>query len=465
MDFKQLARTLQRRWITVVSMLIVALGIASVVSFVLMDTEYESQAKIFVAPDSQSLTETATSSYLVQTRITSYAELADHNEVLALVQDELKSDLPGIGVDELEDAVSAEGESTSLILTVKARAADPQDAQLIAAAASKVIAQYLREIETPTGQSRSQITTTVTDRATFNDSPASPKLLLNYAAAAVIGLLLGIALAVLRDLLDHTMKTFEEVEQVAGAPVMASVAFDKSVQRTPLLSDVQGFSPRAEAFRLLRTNLQYLDLDEQPRALVISSPLPGEGKTSTSTNLAVALAQAGRRVLLLDGDLRRPRIAELLDLESKVGLTTVLVGKTTLAESIQVHQPTGLAFLAGGPIPPNPTEVLQAAATRALIERVRDMFDIVIIDAPPLLPVADAAILARAADGALLVCRHGKTTEEELAGAATRLETVGARLFGVVVNMVPRRAREGYSYYYYEDEQLLNIKASSSKGA
>src|SRR3546814_6796418 len=108
--------------------------------------------------------------------------------------------------------------------------------------------------------------------------------------------------------------------------------------------------------------------------------MPVEGKTSTSTNLAIALAQAGRRVLLVDGDLRRPRVADLLDLEAKVGLTTVLVGKSTLAESIQTHKPTGLSFLAGGPIPPNPTEVLQAAATRDLVRGLRDMFDIVIIE-------------------------------------------------------------------------------------
>ncbi|WP_110208515.1 polysaccharide biosynthesis tyrosine autokinase [Nocardioides daejeonensis] len=453
MDFKQLARTLQRRWVTIVAMLVVALGIASLVSFVVMDTQYESEAKIFVSADSQSITETVGASYFVQTRITSYAELADHEQVLRQVAAKLGDNAP----DDLAGAVSAEAEATSVILTVKAHADTPELAQQIAAAESEVLAEYIREIETPRGQERSQITTTITNEATYDDKPSSPKLLLNFAAAGVIGLLLGIALAIVRDILDHTLKSFEDVSRVAGAPVMASVAFDKSVQRQPLLSDVHGFSPRAEAFRLLRTNLQYLDLDEQPKCLVISSPVPGEGKTSTSTNLAVALAQAGKRVLLLDGDLRRPRIADLLGLESRVGLTTVLVGKSTLAESIQIHQPTGLSFLAGGPIPPNPTEVLQAAATRALIQRVREMYDIVIIDAPPLLPVADAAILAHAADGALLICRHGKTTEEELAGAAARFETVGARLFGVVVNMVPRRAREGYSYYYYEDEQLLNL--------
>jgi receptor protein-tyrosine kinase len=182
---------------------------------------------------------------------------------------------------------------------------------------------------------------------------------------------------------------------------------------------------------------------------VITSAIAGEGKTSTSTNLAVALAQAGRRVLLIDGDLRRPRVAALLGLESSVGLTTVLVGRTKLEESIQRHQASGVYFLAGGPTPPNPTEVLQSQATHELLAKLRAAYDAVIIDAPPLLPVADAAILGTAADGAIMVTRHGKTHREELEAATQRLEKVGARLFGTVVNMIPKRSGGSYSYYYY----------------
>jgi receptor protein-tyrosine kinase len=260
---------------------------------------------------------------------------------------------------------------------------------------------------------------------------------------------LGAGLALVRDLLDNTVKSVEDVEEVTGAPVMASVGIDKTMAKQPMLTDVKGFSPRGEAFRMLRTNLQYLDLDNPPKSLVITSAIAGEGKTSTSTNLAVALAQAGRRVLLIDGDLRRPRVASLLGLESSVGLTTVLVGRTKLEESIQRHQASGVYFLAGGPTPPNPTEVLQSQATHDLLAKLRAAYDAVIIDAPPLLPVADAAILGTAADGAILVTRHGKTHREELEAATQRLEKVGARLFGTVVNMIPKRSGGAYSYYYY----------------
>jgi receptor protein-tyrosine kinase len=224
----------------------------------------------------------------------------------------------------------------------------------------------------------------------------------------------------------------------------------------PLLTDTPGNNARSEALRVLRTNLQFLDLDQEAKSFVVTSAVPGEGKTSTSTNLAIALAQAGKKVLLVDGDLRRPRLASLLNLESAVGLTTVLVGRSDLRSTIQVHAASGVNVLTSGPIPPNPSEVLQSRATKDLMKLLRESFDTVIIDAPPLLPVADAAIMATQVDGAILVVRHGKTTKDQVKLAANRVGQVGARLFGVVVNMTPRRGGSefgydyGYGYGYYE---------------
>ncbi|NHA01537.1 CpsD/CapB family tyrosine-protein kinase [Nocardioides sp. W3-2-3] len=177
---------------------------------------------------------------------------------------------------------------------------------------------------------------------------------------------------------------------------MASIGFDNDIRSAPLLTDLGGFAARTEAFRLLRTNLQFIDLDHQPRCLVISSAVPGEGKTMTSTNLAVALAQTGRNTLIIDADLRRPRVATTLGLDPAIGLTTALVGKTEIHDAIQVHEASGLHVLASGAKPPNPTEILQSKITHDLIRRLRSSYDMVIIDAPPLLPVADASVLAKA---------------------------------------------------------------------
>ncbi|HET9501815.1 MAG TPA: CpsD/CapB family tyrosine-protein kinase [Marmoricola sp.] len=242
------------------------------------------------------------------------------------------------------------------------------------------------------------------------------------------------------------------MEKILDRPVLTSVGHDGEVAKHPLITDASSHAPRVEAFRLLRTNLQFLNLDRTPRSIVITSPLPGEGKTSTAVNLAIALAQTGRRVLLLDADLRRPKAAAMLGLERSVGFTTVLVGRAELKDAIQRHSGSGIHFLASGPIPPNPTEVLQSNTARGLLDRLAEMYDMVIIDTPPLLPVSDAAILARDVDGAILVVRHGKTSKEQVRQTGQRLSQVDARLLGVAVNMTPRRGGRnddyGYGYEY-----------------
>jgi capsular exopolysaccharide synthesis family protein len=203
-----------------------------------------------------------------------------------------------------------------------------------------------------------------------------------------------------------------------------------------------------EAFRVLRTNLQFVNVDSPSKVFVVTSSLPEEGKTTTSCNLAVALAQAGQRVLLLEGDLRRPKISEHLNVEEAVGLTTVLVGRIGLADAVQPSGVPGLDVLPSGATPPNPSELLQSNAMHDVMDRLRKDYDVIVVDAPPLLPVTDAALLTAQSDGALLVIRHGKTTKDQVQHAAERLEAVDGRLVGAVLNMVPRR-RSGDTYYGY----------------
>ena len=247
------------------------------------------------------------------------------------------------------------------------------------------------------------------------------------------------------------MRTADHIAEATDAPVLASIGFDNDIRSAPLLTDLGGFAARTEAFRLLRTNLQFIDIDQRARVLVVTSAVPGEGKTMTSTNLAVALAQTGRTVLIIDADLRRPRVASTLGVDPAIGLTTALVGKTQIEDAIQVHEPSGLHVLASGAKPPNPTEILQSRVTHDLIRRLRQSYDMIIIDAPPLLPVADASVLSNLADGSILVIRHGQTTRDQIKEAVNRVNQVGGRLYGVVVNMVAKRAIGSYYYYYYEE--------------
>ena len=206
-------------------------------------------------------------------------------------------------------------------------------------------------------------------------------------------------------------------------------------------------TPWAEAFRVLRTNMQYVEVDQDQRVFVVSSSLPGEGKSTTAVNLAITLALAKQRVALVECDLRRPLIAKRLGLDDGVGTTSVLIGKVALRDALQPYGDTGLDVLACGPIPPNPSELLQSHAMEKLLGELREQYDIVILDAPPLLPVTDAALLAAQADGALLVVRHGKTTRDQLRHAVERIEAVDAKPIGVVINLAPAR-RTGRSYGY-----------------
>jgi receptor protein-tyrosine kinase len=272
-----------------------------------------------------------------------------------------------------------------------------------------------------------------------------------------------VAAAIAKNILDRTVSSQEHIQEVTDKPVLASIMYDGSIKKKPLLTDLGSFAPRTEAFRVLRTNMQFLDLDHQPRCLVISSALQGEGKTMVSTNLAIALAQTGRRTLLIDGDLRRPRVAGRLGLDAAVGLTTVLLGKSDVKDAVQIHEPSGLHFLASGAKPPNPTEILQSRITQDLIRRLRSSYDTVIIDAPPLLPVADTSVLATLADGVIMVIRHGKTTRDQVEEATNRIDRVAGKLYGVVVNMVAKRAVGSYYYYYYEETAPVSSKPSAKE--
>ena len=253
----------------------------------------------------------------------------------------------------------------------------------------------------------------------------------------------------LRETLDTTIKSARASSRRSfRRPIIGTISFDADAVDTPLISSLDTYAPRAEAFRVLRTNLQFIDPDLERKVFVITSSLPGEGKTTTAMNLALALAEGGERVALVEGDLRRPKISEYLRLESAVGLTTVLIGKLPLEDAIQTTANEDLAVLTSGSTPPNPAELLKSSSMAALIESLRESYDIVLIDAPPLLPVTDGALLAAQADGALLVVRHGKTTTDQVAVAVERLEAVGATPVGVIFNMTPAKGGDGYGYGY-----------------
>ncbi|GAA3828148.1 polysaccharide biosynthesis tyrosine autokinase [Nocardioides panacisoli] len=448
MDLKQFLQVMRRRWRSVIAMIVVAVAVAGAAIYI-QTPQYESKARVFLSVDFTNLTDAYSAQAFLSQRAASYADIAESSELADRVIDALNLQETA---EDLSSHINAEVIEGTVLIEITVTDGDARQAQTIADEVTKQFTDYITEIETPDNSAGvSQVKANVTNPASYEPDQVSPDVVLYIIVSVIIGLMLGIALAIARDLLDRTIRTAENVADLTEAPVLASVAFDPDIRSAPLLTDLGGFAARTEAFRLLRTNLQFIDLDHKARVLVVTSAVPGEGKTMTGTNLAVALAQTGRSVLIIDADLRRPRVASGLGLDPAIGLTTALVGKTDISDAIQVHEPSGLHVLASGAKPPNPTEILQARVTQDLIKRLRQSYDTVIIDAPPLLPVADASVLSTLADGVILVIRHGRTTRDQVSEALTRLGQVGGRLYGVVVNMVAKRAIGSYYYYYYEE--------------
>jgi protein-tyrosine kinase len=211
-------------------------------------------------------------------------------------------------------------------------------------------------------------------------------------------------------------------------------------------------SPAAEAYRVLRTNLQFLGLDEPLKSMLITSATPGEGKSTTAANLAAVYGQSGARVCLVDADLRRPMAAKLLGQDNWTGLTTALIGEAPLADCLRKTTVDGLTLLPSGPVPPNPAELLGSERMSRLLAALEAEFDIVLVDTPPVLAVTDAAVLAPRVGGVVLVIRSGGTDRQAVQRAAQALQAVKARVLGTVLGAVKTAERDGY-YYYYKSEQ------------
>ena len=257
-----------------------------------------------------------------------------------------------------------------------------------------------------------------------------------------------LAAAVLRETLDTTVKGKDDLQQLTGATPLGVIAEDPDVAKRPLVVQVEAQSPRAETFRQLRTNLQFVDVDRPLKTVVMTSASAEEGKSTTACNLAITLAQAGVRTILVEADLRRPRVADYMGLEGAVGLTSVLTGLTSLDEALQPWGRNAMWVLASGPLPPNPSEILGSHQMSELLKTLEDRADVIVLDSPPLLPVTDAAVLARHADGAVLVVRHGKTRREQVTRALEALQGVDARLLGTVLNWAPVKGPDADNYGY-----------------
>ncbi len=442
MELKDYWFTLRRRWRVVLLSLIATLAIAAFLT-VQATPQYSSSTRLFVSTSQSNQSNAYTDNLFATQRVASYADLVTSRQLAERVDEALGGSLEP---DALRGSVTATVVPDTVLLELTVTDPDPEMARDLAQAYAEELRALVADLETPEGQESALIKATIVDNAQVSDDPVSPQPVRNLGLALVLGLLLGVGLAVARELLDTSINSDDDVAEVTAAPILGRLANDDAAQLSPA-DTLRRATPWAESFRVLRTNMQYVEIDSDQKVIVVTSSLPSEGKSTTAINLAMSMSLAEQRVALVECDLRRPLIAKRLDLDGTIGTTNVLIGKVSLDDALLTYGDTGLKVLASGPIPPNPSELLQSHAMETMLADLRERFDVVILDAPPLLPVTDAAVLAQQADGAVIIVRHHKTTKDQLGHALERLEAVDAKALGVVVNMAPA-SKSGSSYGY-----------------
>lgn len=441
-DFVKLLRT---RWLVIC--VTIAVGLLGALAINMLTTPlYEASTRLFVSTTSgTSATEIYQGNRYSQERVVSYTELLKGATLAQRTIDKLDLDMTA---SQLRKNVDASSKPDTVLIDVTVTDESPVRARDIADALSDEFVVMIRELETPLDGSTPDARVVVEQRASIPSHPVVPKTARNIAIGLALGLMLGVGLAVVRDQLDNTVKDRQTLEEISGAGLVGSVPLDKDLRKEPAISFESDNSAIAEAFRKLRTNLQFLAVDNPPRVIVVTSSMPNEGKSTTAINLALVLAEAEHNVLLVDGDLRRPRLDNYLDVVGSVGFSTVLAGGAKLDEVLQKTRFSGLSVLTSGAIPPNPSELLGSMAAKNVLSELRTQFDYVVVDSSPLLAVTDAAVLAAHADGVLIIARFGHTKREHLSHAVGALKDVGAPPLGAVYTMTPARGGSSYSYSY-----------------
>lgn len=463
MELREYATILMKNWVLIVVASI--LGIAAGAGFSLLATpEYQSRTQLYVSVRSGSGTtsELAQGATFSRQIVNSYVDVVTSGVVLEPVVEKLGLEMTA---SQLATYITAASPSDTALINITATSPSPEQAAEIAnevGESFKNVVQTELEPDSDTGTSPINLTTVQT--ANTPTSAVSPNIPMNIVLGLLVGFALGVGIAVLRTVLDTRIHSLKDVEEVTDKPLLGGVLEDPEAKKNPLVMQSRPQSPNAEAYRAFRTNLQFLNVDEHSSIFVVTSPNPGEGKSTSCINLALALAEAGSRVALVEADLRLPKISKYLNMEGGAGLTDVLIGNAGLNDVLQRWGRTQLHVLPAGRIPPNPSELLNSSALTKVLDELDEGFDYVIIDAPPILAATDAAVIGHDKAGVLVVVASGLTTRPELEAAIQALHNAGSNMLGVVVTMLPAKSAAGYGYgkYGYSDPKKIEASLSSS---
>ncbi|MHA3703902.1 polysaccharide biosynthesis tyrosine autokinase [Jatrophihabitans sp. YIM 134969] len=451
MNLRTYLRAIRKRWWWVVALTVAggALGVAAVVAATPI---YVSTVTFFVStsPGGDGNNSAVSADQFAQLRATSYAQLLSSDRAAQAVIEQSGIDL---GPKDVASRISGSVTLNTVLLTATITDDDQARALLIAQALADTFPKLVQQLDAPlTGSTETTVSLEPVSGPSVSSHAVSPKPTLYVGFGIIAGLVLGLFAAAVRDRFDTAVRSTDDLEGVTDAPLLSAVPEDNTAKVAPLVWGSRAVSQRAEAYRRLRTNLQFADVDNPVRVIVVTSAVAGEGKSSTSANLALSFADSGRRTVVVEADLRRPKLADYFEVDRSLGLTDVLAGRADLTHVLQPWGGTGLYILPSGSIPPNPSELLGSRNLRGLIETLREQFDVVIVDTPPVLPVTDAAVAAAApgVDGVVFVMSYGQTKRAQVAAAISSLEAVGGRVLGLVLNSSPSKTKGYGSYSAYE---------------
>ncbi len=455
-DIRELLYLLLRRWYLVVICFVLAAGTAFAVTQFYLKPVYRAETTLFLGKEKDKIGGISFTDLQVNSQLViDYREILKSRMVAERIQQKL-----GVDVGKFQRNVNVQTVKDSRIFKISYEDNSPKLAANVVNDLADVIMQMASDIIEVKNVK-------VIDTAKVPKTPVKPNKKMNVGMAGILGLLLGAALIYLLEFVDHTFKKPEDVERQLGLNVIGTVpkfeggkrgkkkAKDKKELEQEYLKNLitnnDPKAPASEAFRELRTNLQYASVDREIKAMVLTSPSLGDGKTVTTVNLAVALAQSGRKVLIMDADLRKPKVHHYFGIKNGEGLTNILTEDKDM-KKIKITEKNdipNLYIMTSGPIPPNPAEILSSNKMRQLLEQLKKEYDVIVIDTPPVGQVTDAAVLSGITDGVLLVISSGDTRIEMAKRAKKALEGVNAHVIGTVLTKLDT-GRTSYYYYKYE---------------
>jgi len=472
MELREYLRGLRRHWLAILLMTLV--GLAAAFGWYLLQTPVYQATAIGLVQTREVAQEQEQNENLIlvpqfdgfaRSKLPTYIEMATWRIVAEGVLEELGLEA---SPSEVVSRITVENPPETNLIRITATGESPADAVALAETWLTSLSAAIDDIEGDGTPDSAPVSIFVTQSAILPTEPVFPDLSTSLIVGGVLGFGLGIAFALMRTASDRRIRGADGVESRTGLPVVGTIPLtnsgDSRLFDTTTLSKTGARFAVVEALRSLRTNLQFMDVDNPPRAIVVTSPVPSDGKSTIACNLATTLAASGKPVVLVDGDLRRSTVATTMGLPGGAGLSDVLSGRAEIADVLQrTSQHQNLFVLTAGSTPPNPSEVLGSERMRRLIDDLAEHAT-VIIDAPPLLPVTDGAVLTHQADGALVVVSMGKTTYDLLEKSLDTIAKAGGRALGVVLNKAPLKGVDSsaYSYEYRREYGLAGAAEGSA---